>query len=345
MPNINQIQVGTTTYDIQDNIARENIKSLSTSLSTMAFQPDAPSDDKEYARKNGAWAEASGGGTWGSITGTLSDQTDLQNALEDKTDLVLIAEKFDDEVAYAIGDLVIHDGNLYRYTSAHAAGSWDTSEVTAVTVSGELSGLKTLLGTKADASALANYLPLSGETMTGTIKLHTTDGLEFPNEAGFTTDQYGNFKHKRDTANDSWGLINNAGTSQFTVQWESGTVTKGIWNGTAIDLSHGGTGGTSLAGALANLVVTVPDTSTSINSLTTPGIYYVNGNTGIPEGTNGILIVIGLNRSGSGIDYYKQIFIRYGTAGSNDGNIYHRRISSSNGANVKWWKITGTLVS
>ena len=29
---------------------------------------------------------SSGGGTWGSITGTLSDQTDLQTALDDKTD-------------------------------------------------------------------------------------------------------------------------------------------------------------------------------------------------------------------------------------------------------------------
>lgn len=30
------------------------------------------------------WADESGGGTWGSITGTLSSQTDLQNALDDK---------------------------------------------------------------------------------------------------------------------------------------------------------------------------------------------------------------------------------------------------------------------
>lgn len=61
------------------------------SLGTMASVNDAPSDSKEYVRKNGAWAESSGGGgggissvAWGDITGTLSAQTDLKNALDAK---------------------------------------------------------------------------------------------------------------------------------------------------------------------------------------------------------------------------------------------------------------------
>lgn len=94
MPNdyIDQIQVGTTTYDIQDSIARQNIESLSTSLSTMAFQPDAPSDDKQYGRQNGDWVEITGGGTsgttqWGTIEGSLSTQIDLQEALDEKLNI------------------------------------------------------------------------------------------------------------------------------------------------------------------------------------------------------------------------------------------------------------------
>lgn len=46
-------------------------------------------DGKQYVRQNGVWVEVtipSGGGTWGSITGTLSDQTDLQDALNAKAD-------------------------------------------------------------------------------------------------------------------------------------------------------------------------------------------------------------------------------------------------------------------
>ena len=59
------------------------------SLGTMAAVNDAPNDGKEYARKNGAWSEVtdSGSAEWGSITGTLSNQTDLQNALNSKADV------------------------------------------------------------------------------------------------------------------------------------------------------------------------------------------------------------------------------------------------------------------
>lgn len=49
---------------------------------------DAPSDGSTYGRKDGAWEVVSGGGaSWGSITGTLSSQTDLATALGDKADV------------------------------------------------------------------------------------------------------------------------------------------------------------------------------------------------------------------------------------------------------------------
>jgi len=51
---------------------------------------DAPSDGSTYGRKDGAWEVVSGGGggaSWGSITGTLGDQTDLASALGAKADV------------------------------------------------------------------------------------------------------------------------------------------------------------------------------------------------------------------------------------------------------------------
>jgi hypothetical protein len=51
---------------------------------------DAPSDGSTYGRKDGAWEVVSGGGggaSWGSITGTLGDQSDLASALGAKADL------------------------------------------------------------------------------------------------------------------------------------------------------------------------------------------------------------------------------------------------------------------
>jgi hypothetical protein len=67
---------------------------LTTATAASTYQPigsyltDAPSDGTTYGRKDGAWyGVTSGGGTWGSITGTLSSQTDLQSALDAKAPL------------------------------------------------------------------------------------------------------------------------------------------------------------------------------------------------------------------------------------------------------------------
>lgn len=52
--------------------------------------PEAPLDGKTYGRKDASWVEVSGGGgsgaVWGGITGTLANQTDLQEALDLKAD-------------------------------------------------------------------------------------------------------------------------------------------------------------------------------------------------------------------------------------------------------------------
>ena len=57
-------------------------------LGSMAYEDDAPSDGKQYARKDGDWEEVTEP-VWGQITGTLSDQTDLQDALDNKADVIV----------------------------------------------------------------------------------------------------------------------------------------------------------------------------------------------------------------------------------------------------------------
>lgn len=62
---------------------------------TSGFVPaPAATDNEKFLRGDGTWAEAGsqGGGAWGTITGTLSDQTDLQNALNAKADNFTIGE-------------------------------------------------------------------------------------------------------------------------------------------------------------------------------------------------------------------------------------------------------------
>lgn len=79
----------------QDSIAYDsNYLTGKPTLGTMSAINDAPSDGKTYGRKDGQWAEVEGGGgggsaEWGAITGTLSDQTDLSNALLSKAPVIL----------------------------------------------------------------------------------------------------------------------------------------------------------------------------------------------------------------------------------------------------------------
>lgn len=69
---------------------------------------------------------------------------DVETALDTKADNDVIAPEFDAEAGtYEIGDLVIYEGKLYEFTSAHeTAGEWDPTEVTEKTVADELSSLE-----------------------------------------------------------------------------------------------------------------------------------------------------------------------------------------------------------
>lgn len=72
--------------------------------------------------------------------------------------------------------------------------------------------------------------------------------------------------------------------------------------------------------------------NTNINDLKTPGVYFAGSAAniqGLPEGTNGYVIVFGQT------NYMKQIFTRIGTAGSTDNNLYIRNVNSA-----EWWKFT-----
>ena len=81
MSEISKITIsGDLTYDIKDSAARElingvttSLNSLTTSLSTMAFQPDAPSNDKQYGRQNGDWVEIQSSTTYTLPTATSTE--------------------------------------------------------------------------------------------------------------------------------------------------------------------------------------------------------------------------------------------------------------------------------
>lgn len=100
-------------------------------LGTMSAVNDASSDNKTYGRKNGTWVEVTGGGggsvDWGDIGGTLSDQTDLAEALLLKAYESDLANEFSTSQSYTAGTCVIYQHRLFMFVQNKAAGAWDDS--------------------------------------------------------------------------------------------------------------------------------------------------------------------------------------------------------------------------
>lgn len=55
------------------------------------------------------------------------------------------AEEFSSSKAYAVGDYVVYSGQLYQFTTAHAAGAWNASHATAVQIADQVSELKSAI--------------------------------------------------------------------------------------------------------------------------------------------------------------------------------------------------------
>lgn len=123
----------------------------------------------------------SGGGTWGSITGTLSDQTDLQNALNAKANVSALNAKSNTSTlatveststasqAYAVGDYLVYNGILYKVISAIDSGETLTpnTNIEATTAGAELTSLNNgLMPTTVPLSVNGRYM--KGERAAGT---------------------------------------------------------------------------------------------------------------------------------------------------------------------------------
>lgn len=73
----------------------------------------------------------------GNLTPVAGNSAQLTNSI--------VAEDFSTSKAYAIGDWVIYNSTLYRFTSAHAAGAWNASEATATDVEDEVAAVKAVI--------------------------------------------------------------------------------------------------------------------------------------------------------------------------------------------------------
>lgn len=99
-----------------------------------------------------------------------------------KADNDVIAPEFDSEAGvYAIGDLVMHEGKLYEFTTAHeTTGEWDSTEVTEKTVADELDSVKSGL-TNVTRLAHEDYIDVYQVGVTVHIYLRS-NGTYTPND-------------------------------------------------------------------------------------------------------------------------------------------------------------------
>lgn len=106
-----------------------------------------------------------GGGTWGYISGTLTDQTDLVAALDAKANtstLATVESTSTASQAYSVGDYLVYNGILYKVISAINSGETLTpnTNIEATTTGAELTSLNN--------SLMREY------TQIGTATLNTT---------------------------------------------------------------------------------------------------------------------------------------------------------------------------
>ena len=85
MADITQIQVGTTTYDINDSIARARSLPLGGSKDQILIKNSNLDYDTSWTTKESI------GPSWGIISGTLNDQSDLVNILNTKANNIDIS--------------------------------------------------------------------------------------------------------------------------------------------------------------------------------------------------------------------------------------------------------------
>ena len=115
---------------------------LGTPSSSSVIVPGANSVCQQVEHNTGEIEELwdSIGGSGGGSSSLTSRIETLEQDMPTKADLTDVAPIFSNTTNYSIGDYVIYNNNLYRFTSNHEQGDWNGSDVTnALTVGEELS--------------------------------------------------------------------------------------------------------------------------------------------------------------------------------------------------------------
>jgi len=129
-----------------------------------------------------------------------------------------------------------------QYVAVSSAAAWRTALGlgTAATQASTAFAAASHTHNYAAASHTHAASQITAGTFGGSVTLAATDGLITNNAAGWKTDQYGNFIHKRANTSDSWNISDSSATpvSKFKVVYDTGDTTiAGVLNVTGGILS------------------------------------------------------------------------------------------------------------
>ena len=116
------------------------------------------------------------------VLGNFVDVAGLESAIDAVA--AMITGTFDDETAYSVGDVVVYDGGLYKFTSDHAAGNWDATDVTSTTVITLLNAANNALKTRIDKvdEAIGDAFDSTVAYATGDLVVYDDTVYRFTND-------------------------------------------------------------------------------------------------------------------------------------------------------------------
>lgn len=164
MPNISKIKLPNenTARELKDSTARAVFTPATSSASGTQGQVPAPTYSEvtagKFLKADGTWDTPAGGTTptgddivltgytQGSDTSAVAATDKVNEAIakhENKiatnqtnilyTQDMICDNEFSTSTAYAVGDIVTYEHGLYKFTSAHSAGAWNSAEVEDIT--------------------------------------------------------------------------------------------------------------------------------------------------------------------------------------------------------------------
>lgn len=133
--------------DAPPDIDADNLNKMEQGIYDAQF-PEGGSDGQLLSKTATGlgWVNPPNSAVWGGITGTLSNQSDLNNALGAKANastLATVESSSTASKAYSVGSYLVYNGILYRVTAAISSGQTLTpgTNITATNAGAELASL------------------------------------------------------------------------------------------------------------------------------------------------------------------------------------------------------------